>query len=220
LSLELSGELLPPQELHDSIKSDLIAIRKVDPNLTSIHRPQPAPFGEFEVTLTDSAWTEYKSGAHHGLDALNAQYGPVTVTVEEWRPGFHLQFEKPYEPHQLAKIYETAPGVRWAEPEWGLVGSGPTIVATLPQYQFLVGWGDCLAGCIHWHWWTYSVVDGRASLVEEAGEPIPGPDVDPETWIPTPAIVLGTDGAPMGTDFVPEFEIVRGPRRRQAIPAE
>jgi Carboxypeptidase regulatory-like domain len=42
-----------------------------------------------------------------------------------------------------------------------------------------VGWGDCQAGCIDEHHWTYAVTpDGGARLLSEDGAPIP-PDVLP-----------------------------------------
>jgi hypothetical protein len=40
-----------------------------------------------------------------------------------------------------------------------------------------VGWGDCMAGCIDRHVWTYEVwPDGKIELVSEAGPEVP-PDV-------------------------------------------
>ena len=37
-----------------------------------------------------------------------------------------------------------------------------------------VGWGDCPAGCIERHRWTYGVsVDGAVTLIEESGAPVP-----------------------------------------------
>jgi hypothetical protein len=37
-----------------------------------------------------------------------------------------------------------------------------------------IGWGDCPAGCINEHRWTYAVgKDGKVDLVSEAGEPLP-----------------------------------------------
>ncbi|MEO5703440.1 MAG: hypothetical protein ABIZ52_02775 [Candidatus Limnocylindrales bacterium] len=47
-----------------------------------------------------------------------------------------------------------------------LAGGGFTIVMT-------VGWGDCPAGCINRHVWTYEVKgDGALSLVTETGDPL------------------------------------------------
>lgn len=37
-----------------------------------------------------------------------------------------------------------------------------------------IGWGDCQAGCIDRHVWTFEVqADGRLALVSETGEPLP-----------------------------------------------
>lgn len=48
-----------------------------------------------------------------------------------------------------------------------IAGGGFTISLT-------VGWGDCPAGCISRHVWTYEVKPGGAlSLVTETGDPVP-----------------------------------------------
>jgi hypothetical protein len=40
--------------------------------------------------------------------------------------------------------------------------------------EFEVGWGDCPAGCIDRHQWTYAVgSDGSVELVSEQGPPVP-----------------------------------------------
>jgi hypothetical protein len=39
---------------------------------------------------------------------------------------------------------------------------------------FRVGWGDCPAGCISEHTWTYHVAtDGAVELIDEGGDPVP-----------------------------------------------
>lgn len=43
------------------------------------------------------------------------------------------------------------------------------------RVQVQIGWGDCPAGCINRHDWTFDVAaDGTLTLVEESGEPLPG----------------------------------------------
>ena len=38
-----------------------------------------------------------------------------------------------------------------------------------------IGWGDCEAGCINEHRWTYAVArDGDVELTKEDGDPVPG----------------------------------------------
>ena len=37
-----------------------------------------------------------------------------------------------------------------------------------------LGWGDCPSGCIDTHTWVFRVTaDGRVTLLEEAGDPVP-----------------------------------------------
>jgi hypothetical protein len=55
---------------------------------------------------------------------------------------------------------------RWWEAE-ALDGGGYRIEIT-------IGWGDCPAGCIERHVWTYEVdASGGVELVSEAGDPVP-----------------------------------------------
>ncbi len=43
------------------------------------------------------------------------------------------------------------------------------------QIEVLIGWGDCPAGCISEHLWTYTVGrDGTLALVHEVGDPLAG----------------------------------------------
>jgi hypothetical protein len=47
---------------------------------------------------------------------------------------------------------------------------------TAGGFQVLVelGWGDCPAGCINRHRWTYRVgLDGSTTLLSETGDPVP-----------------------------------------------
>lgn len=42
------------------------------------------------------------------------------------------------------------------------------------EIEITVGWGDCMAGCIERHVWTYAVSpDGAVELVAEHGDPLP-----------------------------------------------
>ena len=58
--------------------------------------------------------------------------------------------------------YEVAPGS----------GAGEYLVSVR------VGWGDCIAGCIHKHDWQYAVsADGTVTVQSETGDPVPA-----EVW--------------------------------------
>ncbi|MBA3877028.1 MAG: hypothetical protein C0498_08855 [Anaerolinea sp.] len=42
------------------------------------------------------------------------------------------------------------------------------------RIKMTIGWGDCPAGCINRHTWTFDVsAGGEVRLVEEAGDPLP-----------------------------------------------
>lgn len=44
------------------------------------------------------------------------------------------------------------------------------------RIELVVGWGDCPAGCINRHTWTYDVSpEGEVELVGEIGDPVPEP---------------------------------------------
>jgi hypothetical protein len=64
----------------------------------------------------------------------------------------------------------------------GMIGMSKWWVATpLSDGRFrievTIGWGDCMAGCIDRHVWTYEVwPDGKVELVSESGPEVP-PDV-------------------------------------------
>ena len=78
-----------------------------------------------------------------------------------------------------ARVAEVAPGlegIRAKDPD--LIGGccfwEATPTADGFQVTFEVGWGDCPAGCIERHRWTYSVSrDGAVSLIAESGSPVP-----------------------------------------------
>lgn len=65
---------------------------------------------------------------------------------------------------------ELTPDIIGASRYWEatpLAAGGYTIVMT-------VGWGDCPAGCIERHVWTYDVAaDGGLELVSEVGDEVP-----------------------------------------------
>ncbi|MEO7664736.1 MAG: hypothetical protein ABIV26_06375 [Candidatus Limnocylindrales bacterium] len=63
-------------------------------------------------------------------------------------------------------------GSKWWEAE-KLPGGGYRIKVT-------AGWGDCPAGCISRHAWTFDVTPtGQVTLVEESGDPVPAGSFPP-----------------------------------------
>lgn len=71
---------------------------------------------------------------------------------------------------QFAGAMPLTPDVIGASKWWTatpLAGGGYEIVLT-------IGWGDCPAGCINKHIWTFNVApEGTVNLVSETGDPVP-----------------------------------------------
>ena len=60
-----------------------------------------------------------------------------------------------------------------------------------------VGWGDCPAGCIERHTWTYAVApDGTVKLLSEGGDPVP-PDAFPSDAVGDTGIVGHATAGPV-----------------------
>ena len=76
----------------------------------------------------------------------------------------------------MIELYPTFAGIGPTDPNliggccsWqgSETGDGFTVV-------FEVGWGDCPAGCIDRHAWTFAVArDGAVTLLDDAGSPVP-----------------------------------------------
>jgi hypothetical protein len=92
---------------------------------------------------------------------------PVTATVETPEDAATLVIAS--DP-RFAGATELNPDLIGASRWWvatPLAGGGYTIEMT-------VGWGDCMAGCIERHVWTYEVKpDGTLTLVDETGDEVP-----------------------------------------------
>ena len=68
------------------------------------------------------------------------------------------------------------------------------------QVKIRIGWGDCPAGCISQHTWTYAVSrDGTVELVGEEGDPMAGSGVH-GTVVAGPTCPVVTDPPDPGCD--------------------
>lgn len=77
----------------------------------------------------------------------------------------------------LRNLFKKIDGVIDAAPD-GLIGDGNDIVFRYGRsnriFTFKLGWGDCLAGCMHSHYWEVAVtVDEKVRLINEYGDPLP-----------------------------------------------
>jgi hypothetical protein len=180
LALDLSGALLPEPALVAQVESDLAAIRAAFALMTNIHARPRGTLGRLYIGLTPQAFAELQAGAYTGMDALNAQYGPVRVCdVQPTLDSVSLCFETCYNPAVLGPIYAEASGVL-AVYRSGSIGDPDDITSeSLGTYTFRHGWGDCPAGCIHEHIWTFRVEGHRVFKLEDYGDPISGVGVGP-----------------------------------------
>lgn len=168
IALELSGELLAPVELTETIATHLAAIRAVRPVLTVVHaRFEDWEVGDLAVELTATAMDDFLNGTYTGLDSLHAAYGPVAVkdVFEEFRTVF-FDFDVNYNPEVLGPIYEAHGDVVSTHPN-GLYGDGPDITSdSLGTYLFRFAWGTCPTGCTFERFWLY--------VIDVWGDPAPG----------------------------------------------
>ncbi|HET9346944.1 MAG TPA: carboxypeptidase-like regulatory domain-containing protein [Candidatus Limnocylindrales bacterium] len=77
---------------------------------------------------------------------------------------------------RVVGVYPTLSGIGPADPD--LIGGCCSWQGTETDdgyaVTFEVGWGDCPAGCIDRHAWTFAVTrDGAVTLVDDRGSPVP-----------------------------------------------
>lgn len=115
------------------------------------------------------------------VDALVTQYGLTVREYYYWTIGdvAVLRSAGPLNAAALAKRFETISGVVWAE-ENGAMGDGNDIRATRHgdgwRLDYSVGFGDCPAGCIERHTWSFAVAaDGSVTFLGASGPPVPPP---------------------------------------------
>lgn len=171
LALELSGALLPPLSLYQNLYQDLNTIRDFHGAMNDVsHSPRWAP-GQLVVGFTDEAWAELQAGEYDGFDNLASEFGDAALELIA-QSFVIMQFNERYNPEYLAPLYGAAEGVTYAQPNW-LTNSSSQIQVSAPDYTFVLGWGDCLAGCIFQHFWHFRVEEGDVILVQEYGHPLP-----------------------------------------------
>jgi hypothetical protein len=116
------------------------------------------------------------------IDTLMAKYGLRVQRFWTWPDGqsVTLLATRPMNMPALAPLFARVSGVRYAEafPTGGDPGDASDIAA-LPmnggwQLEFKMGWGDCPAGCISRHYWTFSVDASRTVRFEGSRGPAVG----------------------------------------------
>lgn len=113
------------------------------------------------------------------IDRLLEAYDLSLEAYYDWSSGHaaNLRASTPLNVAALAMRFEAIDGVRNAEPNgWG--GDGNDIRARSRgedwELEYSVGYGDCPAGCIQRHYWTFLVdLGGFVRYEGDRGDPIP-----------------------------------------------
>ncbi len=206
IALEISGDLIPPEALTDQIYNELALIYDHTPAMSRIHYSPAAWPGTILIDVGDSIGYLIANQQYQGFDSLDAIYGEHTreqlfeFSYQHWM----FDFDACYNPGPLAEIYGQAPGVEntWVD---YMFGDGDAITAavtdTLSTYTFRHGWGDCPAGCIDEHFWTYQIQNGVVTLISSSGDSILLADfsVDRDSGY-VPLTVQFTDMSLIGVD--------------------
>ncbi len=98
---------------------------------------------------------------------LNYSFGKIICM------NFSITFKKPYNPKALIKVLTEKEFVTDCEADDTFGISSQIIVGPDDSYKFWKGWGDVPSGCIHKHYWTFSVKEGNIILVNETGDELP-----------------------------------------------
>ena len=93
-----------------------------------------------------------------------------------WYHAAKLFSEEPLNIFALSKRFEPIDGIIYAHP-MALAGEGSDIMGIIESdyisYLFSYGWGDCLEGCLHRHYWSFQVrFDGTVLFVNSYGDPL------------------------------------------------
>lgn len=101
---------------------------------------------------------------------------PYDWAVPDW---VVLRAAEPLNAPALARRFGELPAVRYAGTN-DQVGDGPDIRAVARddgwRLDYSIGWGDCPAGCIYDHTWSFAVdAAGRVDYLGEDGAPPPEP---------------------------------------------
>ena len=150
--------------------------------------PQPEVRGVTVVLDPNRPWVqvllrgERRSG-NPDIDRLMETYALELASGVEGSPSIGwwivLRSRRPLNAAALSRRFAGIDGVAFAYTP-GTIGSGNDITATREreawQLEYSVGFGDCPAGCIGRHFWTFLVyADGRVVSLRDRGDPLPPP---------------------------------------------
>ncbi len=159
LALELSGELEAPPLLYEQLRYDLQRIREAYPVVRGVRF-----FGGWEPGVI----LHYRDlSAATGLGQLLTPR-PFRITEDVW----HLP--QRFHPEVLARQWQATmiPGPTASLRRIDHPMNNITADPVTRQYEFLMAWGDCIAGCIFKHRWVFAAAGDAVRLLEETGPPV------------------------------------------------
>jgi hypothetical protein len=174
-ALWLSGEIVAPDDLYETIKQDLEAIRAAhgdDIDALDITFFAPWVPSQLLIAFDDDGVAKIRSGSWPELEALNDQFelAVFDTTRPSWRTrgAARLEFEGRRHPVRMATSYAALPEVVYAEPN-GYIGDWSNVypgkLADGMSYLWREASGDCPAGCINSHFWYFRVTDSGIDYV-------------------------------------------------------
>ncbi len=188
-ALWLSGDLIAPQALYETIRNDLAAIRAANADSTDMVSigffPPWAP-SELLAGFSSEGVQKIRNDNFPELERLNKYFGLVELDTSglSWgtRGSAGLRFSGRKHPMMIAPDYDELDDVMWAEPngyigDWGNVY--PWKLDRGMSYLIRNAWGDCPAGCIYSVFWYFRVNDGAVWYV---GRYQPQADAEPLWW--------------------------------------
>ena len=150
-------------------------------NIHTLHRPEIKHLLVAVDTTVQwvKMWQEgYRFTGNVQIDKLLSEYKLDLNKYHRWenRHLVELEAENALNILALSQKFIGIDGVIYAEPN-NVVGDGNDISAFRKSdyvvYEYSLGYGDCLAGCIHKHYWTFRVsYNGNVEFVNSYGSPL------------------------------------------------
>lgn len=180
LSLIVSSSLKPDPVITLRIKQMISYARSMNSELQDIRLKMPWMPQQMMLKLADDAAplsidNPIQTG-YDGIDELNRLY--QVEQIKEIAPNFYtFHFKHILNVPILVQEYQKLAGVAMVEPDQ-IVGDGDDIMLNRNGETWILkfkrGWGDCLAGCIHEHFWEFQFdPNGQMMGFREYGDDLP-----------------------------------------------
>ena len=184
MALWLSGELVAPTDLYDSIVTELALIREqwadslafwddsLDCCQGSLTFTPTWTAGTVNITAPKPVYDSAVSGTHHQFNKIMNEYRaliPINYYELFGKTHFSMVSDELISPYVMKNEIEKIDGVLYAS-------FGPFLGSTANVYRLATddgiryfwdfAWGDCPAGCIFGHIFYFEVTDGIVSLID------------------------------------------------------